>query len=145
MSQYKYLVAKNIVGSDNDLESFLSTYGGLIDKIVCHMPRGMSSIGAAVANCAIKYDYDRALKFIENSKNGIFEGKEDPVYHFYMWLHGIKGPKRKKHDVSTYEVTMYACKQYCLGKKVRRLDRIKETLNWNQSKKKQSSKLIKSS
>lgn len=121
----KELVARIVVGDTG--EKFLETHGDLVEQIVKFMPRGMSSIGAAVAKCAIKYDRERALVFLKNSKDGIFDGKDDPVYHFYMWLHGIKGPKRKRHDPSTHEVAMYACKQYCLGKRIKRLERSKET------------------
>ena len=121
----EYFVAKYITKSDC-IENFIETHENLLRQVVELMPRGMSSIGAAVAKCAIKYDRERAMSFLQKSKDGIFEGKEDPVYHFYMWLHGIKGPKRKRNDISTHEITLYACKQYCLGKKVKRLDRIKD-------------------
>jgi len=123
----EYWVAKCVTGAgDEDVEKFLGVHGDLLERVVELMPRGMSSIGAAVTKCAIRYDRERAISFLQNSKDGMFEGKDDPVYHFYMWLHGLKGPKRKRHDVSTHEVALYACKQYCLGKKVKRLDRIKD-------------------
>ena len=122
----EYWVARHLTGDagDNEIEKFLEVHGDLVERVVELMPRGMSSIGAAVAKCAIKYDRERAISFLQNSKDGIFEGKDDPVYHFYMWLHGLKGPKRKRQDISTHEVALYACKQYCLGKKVKRLDRV---------------------
>ncbi|NBT57856.1 hypothetical protein EBT16_03630 [bacterium] len=128
----EYWVARHLTGDagDNEIEKFLEVHGDLVERVVELMPRGMSSIGAAVAKCAIKYDRERAISFLRNSKDGIFEGKDDPVYHFYMWLHGLKGPKRKRQDVSTHEVALYACKQYCLGKKVKRLDRVKDIFKW---------------
>lgn len=128
----EYWVARHLTGDagDNEIEKFLEVHGDIVERVVKLMPRGMSSIGAAVAKCAIKYDQERAISFLRNSKDGIFEGKDDPVYHFYMWLHGLKGPKRKRQDISTHEVALYACKQYCLGKKVKRLDRIKDILKW---------------
>jgi hypothetical protein len=128
----EYWVAKYITGrcQDEKVENFLGVHGDLIGQIVELMPRGMSSIGAAVAKCAIKYDRERAISFLRNSKEGMFEGKDDPVYHFYMWLHGLKGPKRKRQDISTHEVALYACKQYCLKKKVKRLDRTKDIFKW---------------
>jgi uncharacterized protein YoaH (UPF0181 family) len=129
----EYCVARYMTGvrEEEEIEKFLGIYGGLVEQVVEFMPRGMSSIGAAVAKCAIKYDRERAIAFLRNSKDGMFEGKDDPAYHFYMWLHGLKGPKRKRQDISTYEVALYACKQYCLGKKVKRLDRIKEVFKWS--------------
>lgn len=127
----EYWVAKYVTGAeDQEIDKFLEVHGGLVERIVELMPRGMSSIGAAVTKCAIRYDRERAISFLQNSKDGIFEGKDDPVYHFYMWLHGLKGPKRKRQDISTHEVALYACKQYCLGKKVKRLDRIKDIFKW---------------
>jgi hypothetical protein len=128
----EYWVARHLTGDagDNEIEKFLEVHGDLVERVVELMPRGMSSIGAAVAKCAIKYDRERAISFLRNSKDGIFDGKDDPVYHFYMWLHGLKGPKRKRQDISTHEVALYACKQYCLGKKVKRLDRIKDIFKW---------------
>jgi hypothetical protein len=132
-----YWVAKNMLSdkkiNDEEINEFISKYSDIISEVVSYMPRGMTSIGAAVANCAIHYDRDKAINFIKNAKDRIFQGKEDPVYHFYMWLHGIKGPKRKKHDISTYEVTLYACKNYCLGKKIKRLDRVKGNFSWNEN------------
>lgn len=133
-----YWVAKNMMCItnkaakiiDEDVEKFIGKYKDIIESVGEYMPRGMSTIGAAVGKCAVKYDPARAIQFLKNSKEGMFEGKDDPVYHFYMWLHGIKGPKRKKHDISTYEVTLYACKQYCLGKKIKRLDRTKDIFRW---------------
>lgn len=127
----EYWVAKYVTGAeDQEVDKFLEVHGELVERIVELMPRGMSSIGAAVTKCAIRYDRERAISFLQNSKDGIFDGKDDPVYHFYMWLHGLKGPKRKRQDISTHEVALYACKQYCLGKKVKRLDRIKDIFKW---------------
>jgi hypothetical protein len=40
------------------------------------------------------------------------------------------GPKRKKNDISTYEVALYACKNYCLGKKIKGLRRSKDIFEW---------------
>lgn len=136
----EYWVARNMMAAnkktvefdDDDIENFINKYHKIIDEIVKYMPRGMTSVGAAVAKCALKYDNEKALEFLKNSKDGIFKGKEDPVYHFYMWIHGLKGPKRKKHDISTYEITAYACKQYCVGKKIKRLDRIKDVFKWSE-------------
>ncbi len=131
----EYWVAKNMMAKSNknnieekEIEKFIEKYKEIIDLAIKYMPRGMTSIGAAVANCAIKYDKELAIRFLKNSKEELFNGKEDPVYHFYLWLHGIKGPKRKKNDISTHEITMYACKQYCLGNKIKRLYRSKDTL-----------------
>jgi hypothetical protein len=121
---------KNINFSENDIENFIEKYKDTIDSVVKYMPRGMTTVGAAVAKCALKYDKNKALEFLKNFKDEIFAGKEDPVYHFYMWIHGVKGPKRKKHDISTFEITAYACKQYCIGKKIKRLDRIKDVFKW---------------
>lgn len=112
--------------SDDEVEEFIKKHKVIICDVLEVMPRGMTSIGAAVGKCAIKYGPDKAIEFLRNSKNAIFNGKEDPVYHFYLWLHGLRGPKRKKHDISTYEVALYACKQYCMGKKIKRLNRAKD-------------------
>lgn len=117
--------------NDEEINIFISKYFDVIKEVVSHMPRGMTTIGAAVANCAIQYDKEKAISFIKNSKERIFQGKEDPVYHFYMWLHGLKGPKRKKHDSSTYEVALYACRNYCQGKKIKRLGKSKDNFIWN--------------
>jgi hypothetical protein len=137
-NQYiEYWVAKNMIAKSNkknieeiEIEKFIERYKDIISLVIKYMPRGMTSIGAAVANCAIKYNKELAIKFLKNSKEELFNGKDDPVYHFYLWLHGIKGPKRKKNDISTREITMYACKQYCLGNKIKRLYRSKDTINW---------------
>ena len=127
-----YWVAKNVLflGKKNvneeEIKIFTEENFDLIKEIVSHMPRGMTSIGAAVAKCALLYDKQKAINFLKNSKERIFQGKEDPVYHFHLWLHGLKGPKRKKHDVSTYQITFYACKNYCMGNKIKRLRSAKE-------------------
>lgn len=138
-NKIEYWVARNMMAankktvefSNNDIGEFLEKYKEFIEPVVKYMPRGMTTIGAAVAKCAIKYDKNKAFEFLKNNKDGIFNGKDDPVYHFYMWMHGLKGPKRKKHDISTYQIALYACKQYCLGKKIKRLDKIKDIFEWN--------------
>lgn len=159
MNETKYWVAKNMMCvtkkseiSDQDVAIFMNKYDEVIESVYEFMPRGMTTVAAAVGKCAIKYGPERAIRFLKNFKEGIFEGKDDPVYHFWMWLHGLKGPKRKKHDISTYEITLYACKQYCLGKKIKRLDRSKEIFDWTADwkevqrlKKNSSSNLISSS
>lgn len=135
---WEFWVARNMLNisdksnkiQETEVEDFLNKYKSIILTVTEYMPRGMTSIGAAVGKCAIKYDADRAIQFLKNSKYGIFEGKEDPAYHFSLWLHGIRGPKRKKCDISTHEIAFYACKQYCLGKKIKRLERSKEALKW---------------
>jgi hypothetical protein len=136
-----YWIAKNMICipnkiskvSDEDIFDFISKYKEIISDVVNYMPRGMTTVGAAVARCAIQYDKEKAINFIKNSKERIFQGKEDPVYHFYLWLHGFKGPKRKKHDISTYEITFYACRCYCLEKKIKRLGRAKDNVPWNKN------------
>lgn len=130
----KYWVAKNMIcisdksskTNEDEVNDFIKKHKDIIQNVVENMPRGMTTIGAAVGKCAIKYGPEKAFEFLRNSKDAIFNGKEDPVYHFYLWLHGLKGPKRKKHDISTYEVALYACKQYCMGKKIKRLNRAKD-------------------
>jgi hypothetical protein len=139
MDEARYWLAKNMICipnkenkvTDKEIENFISKYREIIDNVISCMPRGMSNVGAAVAKCAIQFDKDKAISFLRNSKERIFQGKEDPVYHFHLWLLGLKGPKRKKHDVSTYEITFYACKNYCLGKKIKRLYQFKDNSNWN--------------
>jgi hypothetical protein len=134
----EYWVAKNMMLVSNkgaklddaEVEAFIEKYKDIIDSVMEHMPRGMNSIGAAAGKCAIKYGPERAIGFMKRAKEGIFEGKDDPVYHFYLWLRGLKGPKRKKNDISTYEISLYACKQYCMGKKIKRLDRSKDIFSW---------------
>lgn len=136
----QYWVARNIIDvsdkskiDEKEVEDFVKKHKEVITPVLEYMPRGMTSIGAAVGKCAIKYDVERAIQFLKNSKYGIFEGKEDPVYHFFLWLKGIKGPKRKKSDISTHEIAFYACKQYCLGKKIKRLERSKEAIKWQKN------------
>lgn len=137
----EYWVAKNMISisdksakiSDDEVENFINKYKEVIDLVIQFMPRGMNTIGAAAGQCALRYDAERAIQFLKNSKLGIFEGKEDPAYHFYLWLRGLRGPKRKKHDISTYEVALYACKQYCLKKKIKRLNRSKDTFKWTEN------------
>lgn len=137
-NKIEYWLVKNMICipnktkkiEDNDIEEFILKHKKIIDDVIQYMPRGMSTVGAAVAKCAIQYDQDRAINFLKNSKDKIFQGKEDPVYHFYLWLHGLKGPKRKKNDISTYEITYYACKQYCLNKKIKRLSKSKDNMSW---------------
>ena len=136
----EYWVAKNMMCisnkglkiSEKEVEKFMNKYE-IINDITKYMPRGMSSIGAAVGKCAIKYDQERAIQFLQHAKEGIFEGREDPVYHFYMWLKGVAGPKRKKNDISTYEVALYACKNYCLKKKIKGLRRSKDIFQWSEN------------
>jgi len=135
-----YWVAKNMIcipskktkATDEEINEFISKYINVIKEVVSYMPRGMTTVGAAVANCAIRYDKEKAIDFIKNSKERIFNGKEDPAYHFYMWLHGLRGPKRKKHDISTYEITLHACRNYCFGKKIKRLGKSKDNFTWNE-------------
>lgn len=155
----EYWIAKNMMFisnksakiNDTDVDRFTKKYHDIIESVSGSMPRGMTTVAAAVGKCAVKYGPERALKFLKNFKDGVFEGKDDPVYHFWMWIHGLKGPKRKKHDISTYEITLYACKQYCMGKKIKRLERSKDIFDWtndwkeNQKKKNSSSSLISSS
>jgi len=133
----EYFVAKQMMCvsnkgmklADNEVEKFIKDHE-ILGEIVKYMPRGMSSIGAAVGKCAIMYDQNKALEFLKNAKDANFNGKEDPVYHFYLWLKGMGGPKRKKNDISTYEVALYACKNYCLGKKIKGLRRSKDIFEW---------------
>lgn len=68
----EYWVARHLTGDagDNEIEKFLEVHGDLVERVVELMPRGMSSIGAAVAKCAIKYDRERAISFLQNSKDG---------------------------------------------------------------------------
>lgn len=139
MNEIQYWVAKNMMYlpdktrkiNEEDVSNFFEKYKEIIEEIVKYMPRGMTTVGAAVGRCALLYDKEKAIDFIKNSKEGIFQGKEDPVYHFFLWIRGLKGPKRKKHDISTYEITFCACKNYCADKKIKRLDRYKDTSGWN--------------
>lgn len=119
--------------NEEQIKIFFQKYEEIINDVIKYMPRGMTTVGAAVGRCALLYDKEKAIGFIKNSKEGIFQGKEDPVYHFFLWLRGLKGPKRKKHDISTYEITFYACKNYCASKKIKRLDRARDMFNWNEN------------
>ncbi len=141
MNEIQYWVAKNMMYAPNktkkiaedEIKNFFEKYKEIIEDVVKYMPRGMTTVGAAVGRCALLYDKEKAINFIKNSKEGIFQGKEDPVYHFFLWLRGLKGPKRKKHDISTYEITFCACKNYCTDKRIKRLDRYKDSLDWSEN------------
>lgn len=141
MNEIQHWVAKNMMYapnktkqiSEDEIKNFFEKYKEIIEDVVKYMPRGMTTVGAAVGRCALLYDKEKAINFIKNSKEGIFQGKEDPVYHFFLWLRGLKGPKRKKHDISTYEITFCACKNYCTGKRIKRLDRYKDSLDWSEN------------
>lgn len=132
-----YFVAKQIMSvynkskkiEEEEINNFIQNYE-VINEIVENMPRGMSNVGAAVGKCAIKYGNEKAISFLKTLKNKNFKGKDDPAYLFYMWINGVLGPKRKKNDISTYEITMYACKNYCMDKKIKSLRKSKDIFNW---------------
>ena len=120
--------------TEEQREEFRERYRSLIEEIVPVLPRGMSSVGAAVAKCAIRYGKEEAIEFAKNVKEMWFNGKNDPCHRYYMWLHGLhRGKGRDKKDrVAVYQMTVTACRAFCTGRTLTALKpATKDVFSWS--------------
>lgn len=117
--QMMFEINSNRRPSPEEQEEFRERYKPLLEEIIPEIPRGMSSVGAAIAKCAIRYGKAPAIQFAKNVKNMMFQGKNDPCHRYYLWLHG---KNRSKQDaVTSYRVTLTACQAFCEGRQLTRL------------------------
>lgn len=119
----------------DEIEAFKLRHKALLEELIPHLPRGMSAVGAAIAKCAIKYDKARAIEFAQHVKEGFFQGKRDPVWHYYRWLNGLeRGQARVKRDqAQTFYMTLAACRAYCENRQLSDLTPAKQDIfEWNE-------------
>lgn len=113
-------------------DEFKERYRTLIERIIPELPRGMSSVGAAIAKCAIRYDEERAIQFAHNVKEMLFQGKNDPCHRYYLWLHGKS--RTKKDKVAVYWTTLTACRAYCQNRTLTDLRAAtKDAFEWDEN------------
>ena len=114
-----------------DVDVFLSKHRYLIEDIIPHIPRGMSSLGAAVCKCAIFYNKRRTIEFLQNFRAYLFTGDKDPVFLFHRWFYS-KHRKIKDH-AATYGLTLRACRAWCEYRELTELRsrELKDIFEWN--------------
>jgi len=130
-----------------EIQRFTEQHRALIQEVLPYVPRGFSTIGAVVCKCAIEFDKARAIEFLANFKESLFQGREDPVFLFRKWFDGRT--RVKKDRIRTYQVTLAACRAYCNQRQVKELRPAwasKDAFEWDNdwsypsSKKNESSK-----
>jgi hypothetical protein len=102
--------------TEKERAKFLADNREMIEKLLPLLPRGSGAIGAAIAKCALRYDKDRAFEFAKKVKDGMFEGKTDPVFLLWRWLNGKKNSRKKtkrEKTIDIYRMTATACVAYC--------------------------------
>jgi hypothetical protein len=121
-----YTIARAMIrgGSDHriagqDVDAFLAKHRSIIEGVFPHVPRGFSSIGAAVCKCALYYNKRRAIEFLQNFRSYLFDGENDPVFLFHRWFHSKTRPK--KDHLITYGITLRACKAFCEHREITEL------------------------
>lgn len=103
---------------------FKAKYQKLVESIMPHLPRASSAVGAVVCICALYYGREKAVKFADNLKNGVFDGLDDPVFLLWRFLN----TRKNKTTDQTYRLTVGAAKAYCEGKKLNRLRELKSDI-----------------
>lgn len=91
-------------------KQFEEDHKELLSELIPLLSQTNSSIGAAAACCALRFGKERPLEFLKNLKERTFQGKQDPVYLFFMWF---KTKKVKNKGAITYAYALKACRAYC--------------------------------
>ena len=94
-----------------EIEQFTQRYLKLIEEIFPHIPRDFNIIGAVVCKCALKYDKKRAIEFLTNFRDSLFQGREDPVFLFRRWFDSKHRRIRDREQL--YKTTLMACRAFC--------------------------------
>lgn len=103
-----------IGSTPTERQEFLERYGPMIEELLPFLPRGSSAIGAAVMKCALKYNKEKAFEFAKNIKDGMFNGKNDPVYLLWSYLQTRRSSKSKSdRTIDIYRMTATACTAWC--------------------------------
>lgn len=127
--------SKQAVYSAEERSVFKAKYQKFVEGIMPHLPRASSAVGAVICICALYYGKDKAVKFAENLKNGVFDGLDDPVFLLWRFLN----TRKNRTTDQTYRLTVGAAKAYCEGRKLDRLRELKSDIfkwgeNWESRK-----------
>ena len=109
---------KNNKITEEDKTEFKKTYGEIIEKILGLKLRS-NPIEAAMVSCDIAYSHEKVCQFGTNFKENKFEGLDDPSC--LMWLYLCRNLKYKS-SLKIYAVALTACRAFCQGRKIKRID-----------------------
>jgi len=118
---YRMLLGMNagrLTIPEHEFDLFVSKYRDLIETLLPYMPDDLAAIDAALVKCAIAHNPKKVMEFCDNSKKLIFNGKNDPAFHFHHWgFTGKKrGPRPTNKSVVTYSTALNLCSAYCEGR-----------------------------
>jgi hypothetical protein len=134
--------------TSEQIAAFTERHRALIEKARDAVPKGMTAFAAAIAKCALKYDYDKAIEFANRVREKSFTGKNDPVYLYYRWLHRLErgGKNKERSQGQNYYTTLTACRAFCDGRTLVNLSPAKEDIfqwdeNWEYHPRKRKAKV----